>query len=60
MDQDKFVFTAVDWLAGILTSAIVTGALCYIANANNNMHYYRMGWVDRSELINQEKDKSLK
>lgn len=57
MDQDKFVFTAIDWLAGILASAIVTGALCYATNAESKARFYRYGWIDGSKATKDALDK---
>lgn len=57
MDQDKFVFTAVDWLAGIVTSSIVTGVICHVLHANDNEHYRKLGYWDR---LLEEADEAVK
>lgn len=46
MNQDKFIFTAVDWLVGIVASAIVTSSLMYVTSINDKIRCYRMGWHD--------------
>lgn len=58
MDQNKFVFTAVDWLAGIVTSSIVTGVICHVLHANDSKHYRKLGYCDRLlEEANESLDK---
>ncbi len=57
MDQDKFVFTAVDWLAGIITSSIVTGVICHVLHADDNKHYRKLGYYDR---LLEEANEALK
>lgn len=53
MNQENFVFTAMDWLAGIVAASIVTGAICYANSVESKARFYRYGWVDGAKATKE-------
>lgn len=48
MNQDKFVFTAIDWLASVVATAIATGTICCVVHdvQDSKRHTYFEGFCD--------------
>lgn len=48
MNQDNFVFTAIDWLASIVATAIATGTICCVVHnaQDSKQHTYFEGYCD--------------
>lgn len=48
MNQDKFVFTAIDWLASIVATAIATGTICCVVHdaRDSKQRTYFEGYCD--------------